>query len=97
MLSSTQTILAVTSQMPSYAYRCVECMSQFTAFHGFHEGASCPSCGSPLCERIPSVGFSVSGTAKKEKKAKVGEKVENFIEESKQELKEQRRKLEGDR
>ena len=82
--------------MPSYAYRCVECMSQFTAFHGFHERVGCPCCNSSLCERIPSVGFSVSGK-KSEKKTKVGEKVEDFIKESKEELKEQRKKLEDDR
>jgi preprotein translocase subunit SecE len=38
----------------------------------------------------------VSGK-KTEKKAKVGEKVEDFIRESKEELKEQRKKLEDDR
>ena len=84
------------SPMPSYAYRCVECLHQFTAFHGFRERASCPCCNSSLCERIPSVGFSISGK-KPEKKAKVGEKVEDFIKESKEELKEQRKKLEDDR
>ena len=83
--------------MPSYSYRCVECMSQFTAFHGFHESTRCPVCGSGACERIPSVGFSVSGARNSEKKAKVGEKVENFIKESKQELEEQRKKLGDDR
>ena len=83
--------------MPSYSYRCVECLHQFTAFHGFYNReASCPCCNSSLCERIPSVGFSVSGK-KPEKKARVGEKVEDFIEESKEELKEQRKKLEANR
>ncbi len=82
--------------MPRYAYRCVECMNQFTAFHGFRERASCPCCNSSLCEMIPSVGFSVSGK-KPEKKAKVGEKVEKFIEDSKEELKQQRKELEDKR
>jgi len=72
-------------------------MSQFTAFHGFHESTRCPVCGSGACERIPSVGFSVSGTRSPDKKAKVGEKVENFIKEAKQEVKEQRKQLEEER
>ncbi len=92
-------------QMPRYDYRCVECMYQFSAFHGFNESLGttrhqgrCPNCGSTLCERIPSVGFSVSGASKpNNKEPMVGEKVEDFIRESKQELKEQRRKLEDNR
>jgi putative FmdB family regulatory protein len=87
----------VSSQMPSYAYRCVECMTQFRAFHGFHESARCPACNSGACERIPSVGFSVSGVNNSDKKAKVGEKVEKFIKEAKQEVQEQKRKLEDER
>ena len=84
-------------RMPSYSYRCVECMSQFTAFHyGFNEGARC-SCGSTLCERIPSVGFSVGGVEKEQEKSKVGDKVEEFIKETKEELKNQKQKLKDDR
>jgi hypothetical protein len=71
-------------------------MLQFNAFHGFDEQTKCSSCGSSLCERIPSVGFSVSG-AKTEKKEKVGTKVKSFIEESKKELKQQRKKLKDSR
>tara|TARA_R110002074_G_scaffold73172_15_gene168157 strand:- start:1990 stop:2205 length:216 start_codon:yes stop_codon:yes gene_type:complete len=70
-------------------------MSQFTAFHGFNDTARCPQCGSPICERIPSVGFSVSGFVQ-EHKEKTGEKVEKFIEDSKEELKQQRKDL-GDK
>ena len=84
--------------MPRYAYRCVGCMSQFTAFHGFNDATKCPQCGSSLCERIPSVGFSVSGFAQEHKnKTKTGEKVEKFIEDSKEELKQQRKDLEDKR
>tara|TARA_R110000796_G_scaffold45147_2_gene109460 strand:- start:738 stop:956 length:219 start_codon:yes stop_codon:yes gene_type:complete len=72
-------------------------MSQFNAFHGFGERAIC-SCGSTLCERIPSVGFSVSGVEKQSTKKDVpGEKVKDFIEESREELKQQRKKLEEKR
>jgi putative FmdB family regulatory protein len=83
--------------MPSYAYRCVECLHQFTAFHGFRERAGCPCCNSSICERIPSVGFTVSGVNTPEKKAKVGEKVEEFIKEAGEELKEQRKSIEDNR
>ena len=85
--------------MPRYAYRCVECMSQFTAFHGFRsEAPQCGACGSPLCERIPSVGFSVSGAASNQeaKSGKPGEKVKEFIEESRDELKRQKEQM-GDK
>ena len=82
--------------MPRYAYRCVECLSQFNTFHGFHEDTRCPKCNSPICERIPSVGFSVSGFVQ-EQQEKTGEKVKEFIEESKEELKQQRKELEDKR
>jgi len=82
--------------MPSYAYRCVECMSQFTSFHGFNDRASCPCCNSSLCERIPSVGFSVSGKHD-QRVEKVGDKVKDFIEESREELARQKEKLENKR
>lgn len=82
--------------MPRYAYRCVDCSHQFNAFHGFNDGADCPTCGSSLCERIPSVGFSVSGFAK-EQKVKTGEKVKEFIEETKEDLKQQKKELEEKR
>jgi len=84
--------------MPRYSYRCVECLGQFNAFHGFSETASCPKCDSTLCERIPSIGFSVSGTNDPStKKQKVGQKVNDFIREAKEELKEQRKTLEEGR
>jgi len=83
--------------MPRYAYRCVPCMQQFSAFHGFNEATRCPACGSSVCERIPSVGFSVSGFVEEEKKGKTGEKVKEFIEDSKEELKKQREELEAKR
>lgn len=84
--------------MPRYAYRCVECMNQFSAFHGFNERPPHCSCGSTLCERIPSVGFSVSGVEKQSTKKDIpGEKVKDFIEESREELKQQRKDLEDKR
>jgi hypothetical protein len=67
-------------------------MYQFDAFHGFDEKAGCPACSSSVCERIPSVGFSVSGFVK-EQKTKTGEEVKKFIEESKEDLKRQKREL----
>ena len=85
--------------MPRYAYRCVECLNQFTAFHGFRsETPHCGVCGSSLCERIPSVGFSVSGTTTSQevKKDKPGEKVKEFIEESREELSRQKQEM-GDK
>ena len=83
--------------MPRYAYRCVECMSQFSAFHGFNDPVHCSVCGSSLCERIPSVGFSVAGVSKEQREMKVGEKVENFIKETKEELNNEKKKLEDER
>jgi len=82
--------------MPRYAYRCVGCMNQFNAFHGFRENTRCPQCDSSICERIPSVGFSVSGYVE-EQKRKTGEKVKEFIEESKEELKQHKEELEDNR
>tara|TARA_R110000796_G_scaffold54835_2_gene128115 strand:+ start:15851 stop:16069 length:219 start_codon:yes stop_codon:yes gene_type:complete len=71
-------------------------MQQFNAFHGFSERPRCPQCSSPICERIPSVGFSVSGVSKEKQREKVGQKVEEFIEKSKDELKQQKEEL-GDK
>ena len=72
-------------------------MSQFNAFHGFNERTECPRCSSPICERIPSVGFSVSGYVKEEQKSETGEKVKDFIEQSREELKRQREDYEEER
>jgi len=71
-------------------------MNQFTAFHGFGERPPSCSCGSTLCERIPSVGFSVSGVSKEKQREKVGQKVEEFIQNSKEDLKKQKEEL-GDK
>jgi len=67
-------------------------MHHFDAFHGFSEKASCPTCDSSMCEKIPVVGFSVSGFAK-EQKTKTGDEVKRFIEESREDLKQQKREL----
>ena len=75
--------------MPRYTYRCNECMGVFTAFHSMKEKLSeCEECGvADLLERVP-VSFS---THVKEKAA--GKIVKSFIDDAREEVKEEKKKM----
>ncbi len=81
--------------MPRYIYRCRECESEFQTSHSISECLKdCPSCSvrteKGTLFRVPSFF-----TAKSENtdSGKVGDVVKNKIEEFKQEVKKEKRKL----
>ena len=82
--------------MPKYVYRCNECDSTFQIFHGMFEiQESCEICNlETSLVRIPQINF-INKKSPTSIKHKVGEKVVNFIEESKKTLKEQQKQLQN--
>ena len=72
--------------MPTYAYRCNDCNTDFKAFHGVDEKVGgCVKCSSISVQRVflPIRTTIVTATES------AGERVEKFIEESRQVLQEQ--------
>ena len=71
--------------MPIYSYKCRDCEQQFKSFHGIDEKQSCTKCNSGNLER-QFIGTSIKISASPEDPR---QRVEKFIEESRQALKEQ--------
>mgnify|MGYP003661407195 CR=1 FL=1 len=74
--------------MPQYVYRCSGCEEEFSTFHLMSETISqCNFCNSKEIERIPQL------TSKFPSKppAPVGELVKSFIEETKNDIEEQKK------
>jgi putative FmdB family regulatory protein len=73
--------------MPFYEYFCNGCKNPFKTFHKVDEAAeSCPKCESvDVKKTLPLVTL----TTKTDNKATAGDRVEKFIEESREKLKEQ--------
>jgi putative FmdB family regulatory protein len=82
--------------MPRYDFTCQECSEEFEVFQGFNDTAQCPKCGSEHCKKSTAYSFSVN-LAQGGRKPKVGQRVNDFIKEAKEELKEQHNKLREDR
>ena len=76
--------------MPRYEYKCDECLNVFVARHSMKEKLTeCKECGSKdTVQKIPSSFLSV-------KKQKVGNIVKQHIEESKQDLKQEKTSLQN--
>jgi putative FmdB family regulatory protein len=76
--------------MPRYFYECGECKEGFDVHHSINdEWEECIKCGSTELTRVPSM--PITFTNKREKVNKTGELVENFIEESKEALKQEKK------
>ena len=76
--------------MPKYTYLCKECDHCFEIFHSISEDQNgCIKC-SGLVARIPSAVNLVRNITGEEK---TGEITKRFIEEAKQDLKQEKRKL----
>mgnify|MGYP003627614894 FL=1 len=76
--------------MPRYVYECEDCEESFEVFHSMSgEWESCMECNSVNIIRIPCM--PITFTSKREKVNKTGELVENFIEESKEALKQEKK------
>ena len=73
--------------MPFYAYACKNCKKTFKVFHMADESQkNCIICPSTEIERVVPTVRTVSGNASK---TSAGARVERFIEESREVLKEQ--------
>ena len=78
--------------MPKYSYKCTNCQEVLTKYHGFTERLSdCPLCESSDClVRTPS---SFVTEKQDDRPKKVGELVNEYIDETREELKKQKEKL----
>jgi|TARA_Y100000310_G_C20636852_1_gene791640 putative FmdB family regulatory protein len=76
--------------MPRYDYRCLECLSIFTVRHSIKEKVTeCRECKSEgMIEKIPTSFMSI-------KKREVGNVVKRHIEESKQDLAQEKQDLQN--
>ena len=82
--------------MPIYVYQCGDCLGEWKENHLMSETIEeCPWCASANIGRKPSE-FSFS-SGKQEEKKKVGDLTKEFIENSKQDLKNQKKELDSSR
>jgi putative FmdB family regulatory protein len=76
--------------MPRYQYRCEKCDGTFEYYHGMSEKiSSCEVCNEETLLKVPYF----SGTIKKENKQKVGSIVDNYIEETREEIRKEKDQL----
>ena len=77
--------------MPKYVYHCDECDEQFEAYHGMSDSLNyCELCDSQdSVKRIPQMLFIKKSQGKK----KVGSVVKEYIEDTKKELREEKKRL----
>jgi putative FmdB family regulatory protein len=77
--------------MPKYNYRCKDCDSQYEIWHGMTEDHSeCNVCSASSVVRIPSLLGEVINN---DRKRKVGNIVNSTIEETREEIREYKKKL----
>ena len=76
--------------MPRYLYHCEKCESNFEYYHSMSEKKSeCEICKQQTLLKVPVFG----GNIKKETKQKVGAIVDNYIEETREEIRKEKDKL----
>ena len=77
--------------MPRYTYRCLKCDQTSTLFHSITEKLTdCELCDEGKLERLPSLPLTVS---KKDSKPKPGRIVKEHIEQAKEEVAREKRRL----
>ncbi len=80
--------------MPRYTYRCDVCAEYFEVFHSIHDRLIDCKCGSQgSLKRVPSLPFRVSVDRGEQKP---GEVVKEFIEDTRREIEEEKRKMKGE-
>ncbi len=78
--------------MPKYAYKCSACGEQFEVFHLMSEVLeNCEKCGAE-CSLKKVISYPIN-VQKNEKKQKVGEVVKQHIEEARQDIKKEKKKM----
>jgi len=76
--------------MPRYAYHCEKCDGVFEYYHTLSEKKTqCEVCKEQTLLKVPHF----SGIVKKENKQKVGSIVDNYIQETREEIKQEKQKL----
>ena len=76
--------------MPRYTYHCEKCDTIFEYYHSMSEKKSeCEACKEQTLLKVPSF----SGNIKKENKKKAGAVVDNYIEETREEIRKEKDKL----
>jgi putative FmdB family regulatory protein len=77
--------------MPNYVYKCTACKQVVNIFHSFSEKSTdCELCGAEnSLKRDYSTPFT-SNSASKHKKQRAGQVVDEFIEQTKKEVKEEK-------
>tara|TARA_Y100000592_G_scaffold96953_1_gene166525 strand:- start:58616 stop:58873 length:258 start_codon:yes stop_codon:yes gene_type:complete len=80
--------------MPLYAYKCEDCKTTFEVRHGmFFENQRCIKCHSEFVFRVPSeIGASTS-SKEEYSPQKPGEVTKQFIEDTKREIKKEKKSL----
>jgi len=82
--------------MPVYVYECEECEEQFKVSHGMTENHEhCDLCDATNIRRIPTMFTNLS--KKIVRNNKTGDITKEFIENSKEELRNEKRELDGKR
>jgi putative FmdB family regulatory protein len=82
--------------MPRYEYECDNCREEILIFHSLDEKLdSCPNCTSENIKRSFKTPIAFSG--KKEGVQKAGELVEEFIQESREELEREKKEIDKNR
>ena len=77
--------------MPRYTYRCDVCGNSFEVSHSISEKLTDCKCGEEgSLKRIPSLPFRVSTI---ENKQKAGQLVKEFIEDAREEVKQEKQKM----
>ena len=78
--------------MPKYLYHCESCKERFVAYHLMSEKLEqCEKCGDEnSLKKLPLFPINLN---KNKKKKKVGEVVEQYIKDTKEEVKEEKEKL----
>ena len=78
--------------MPVYHYKCSDCDCDFETKHGMsYESQTCVECGSTNVFKIPSLSIKKSPVFRKNKPGAI---VDNYIKDTKKELKMEKKKLE---
>jgi hypothetical protein len=79
--------------MPRYAYRCENCKETFEITHGmFFEQEQCIKCkSSGFLTKLPN--FTIKKASEDTQEKRVGSVVDEFIQDAKQDLKKQKKKL----
>ena len=83
--------------MPRYSYNCLNCDTIFQVFHGMNEEVEkCENCGSTEKEMFKRVYDKINVKSNKPEKTTAKQRVNEFIEEARTDLEDQKRESRKD-